>query len=206
MSPPRSAALLAVAVAITCAGAWSWAQQSEKPKPDAAMRAPDPTALQTADQYVLHFRYENAKVSWLGSRLVHLPQPRTTPRVAGRWALELLSGPTLIERIRFDFPGLGADELAGQTTKQHNAPPRFENRTLVDIHLMAPDSSRISRARLVDRATGKIMALPWPPVLPKADAGAEAAATRDASSSAASSSSAPPPPPPAPPPDAATRD
>ena len=115
-----------------------------------------------ADQWVMHFRYQNGQVAWVGSRLVHLPQPRTTPRVTGRWALELLSGPTLVERVRFDFPGLGADELAGQQAARDHSPPRFERRAVVDYQVMVPDSSRFSRARLVDRATGKIMVLPWP--------------------------------------------
>lgn len=185
MSWTRYAALLAFAGTIVCAGAWSYAQTA-KPRPDVAMNAPDPPAISMADQWVMHFRYQNGKVAWVGSRLVHLPQPRTTPRVTGRWALELLSGPTLVERVRFDFPGLAADELAGQQNSHDRTPPRFERKILVDHYVMVPDSSRFSRARLVDRATGAITPLPWPPVVPKADAGADAAA----------SSSAPPPPPP----------
>jgi len=171
----RVVALCALVGAGTFAAAWSWAQQTKKPTVDIAMNAPDPPAMRSADQYVLRFRYDKGKVSWVGSRRVHLPQPRITPRVTGRWALEMLSGPTLVERVRFDFPGLGADELAGQA-RPHNAPPAFERKVMVVHDVLIPDSPHFSRARLVDRATGKILNIPWPPVVASADAGAEAAA------------------------------
>lgn len=137
------------------------------------MSRPDPPAIRASDQYVMTFRYNAGKVSLVKVRRVHLPQPRTTPRNAGRFALEMLSGPTLVERVRFDFPLIGADELAGQP-RQHNAPPRFETRAVVTYDVMAPDSPRISRARLVDRATARIIPIAWPPDQ-KADAGADAA-------------------------------
>ena len=124
--------------------------------------APDPPPMRTAEQYVLSFRYNAGQVTYLGAQHVTLMQPRTTPRVAGRYALEMLSGPTVLERVRFDFPLLGADELAGRR-REYNAPPRFESKALVTYRVLVPDSSRFSHARLVDRATGRLWTLPWPP-------------------------------------------
>jgi hypothetical protein len=151
------------------------------------MASPDPPAIRSQDQFVLTFRYEAGKASLTRIRRVHLPQPRTTPRNAGRFALEMLSGPTLAERVRFDFPLLGADELAGKP-RQFNAPPRFENKALVTLDVMVPDSSRFARARLIDRATGRVTPIAWPPDL-RPDAGADAA-RGDASDSSPSGSDA----------------
>jgi len=134
------------------------------------MRAPDPPALRSADQIVLTFRYEAGKATVTRVRKIHLSQPRVTPRNTGRFAVELLSGRTLVERVRFDFPLMGADELAGMP-RQYNAPPRFENTAVVSYDVMVPDSTRFSRARLVDRATQGITAIAWPPAT-ESDAGA----------------------------------
>jgi hypothetical protein len=140
---------------------------------DQIMTRPDPPAIRASDQFVMTLRYNAGNLSLANVRRVHLPQPRTTPRNAGRFALELLSGPTLVERLRFDFPLIGADELAGQP-RQYNAPPRFENRAVVTYDVMVPDSPRISRARLIDRATARVTPIAWPPDQ-QPDAGADAA-------------------------------
>ena len=134
------------------------------------MMAPDPPAIRSSDQFVLTLRYEAGKASVVRVRRVHLAQARATPRNTGRFAIELLSGRTLVERVRFDFPLMGADELAGMP-RQYNAPPRFENKAVVSIDVMVPDSPRFSRARLVDRATRKLTPIPWPPDT-QTDAGA----------------------------------
>ncbi len=124
-----------------------------------------------------------------------MSQPRTTPRNVGRFAAELLSGPTIIERLRFDFPLVGADESLG-VRRNYNSPPRFETHTVVVQQILMPDTPRASRARLVDRATGREMLIQWPPVaevdagigdgglvplVPDAGADARAAAAGDAS-------------------------
>ncbi len=156
-------------------------------RPDASARhrvgyAPDPAPLRSASQWVLTFEYERGKVQLKEARLVRFRKEVTTPRRIGRYAVELLSGPTIVERLRFDFPLLGADELAGQH-RPYNAPPHFESKATVIHRVMLPDTPRASRARLVDRATGQSFMIPWPPnqVLPpgkpkpKPDAGDDAA-------------------------------
>jgi hypothetical protein len=156
-------ALVGLAIGASVASA----QQGRGPAPsgsghDLAMAAPDPPALRSADQHVLTFRYQAGKVELLRWRKVRLAQPRSTARNTGRYALELLSGRTLAERVRFDFPLLGADELAG-TAPGFQGPPRFETKAVVTHEVMVPDSPKFARARLVDRATGAMMPIAWPP-------------------------------------------
>jgi hypothetical protein len=152
--------------------------------------APDPAPIRSATQWLLTFEYHRGKVRLLQSRLVRYRNPITTPRRIGRFAVELLSGPTVVERLRFDFPLLGADELAGQK-RPYNAPPHFETKARIVHRVMLPDTPRASRARLVDRATGESFMLPWPPnqVLPpappKPDAGHDTGAGDAASDSRA---------------------
>lgn len=140
---------------------------------------PDPAPLRQANQWLMTFRYQAGEVKLVRARRVRLPSPRVTPRHMGRYSVELLSGPTLVERLRFDFPLLGADELAGKH-RPFNDPPRFERRAVVDYSVMLPDTPKASRARLVDRATGTVTMLPWPPQValdagaPMQDAGTEA--------------------------------
>lgn len=125
--------------------------------------APDPAPIRSANQWLLTFRYNRGKVELLQARRVRLRRAVTTPRRIGRYAVELLSGPTIIERLRFDFPLIGADELAGQR-RPYNAPPTFATKATVIHRVMLPDTPRASRARLVDRATGESFMIPWPPV------------------------------------------
>lgn len=152
----------AATLALTDAGA---GEGRAAPRSSAHARtgyAPDPAPIRSADQWLLTFQYRRGKVRLLSARLVRLRRPITTPRRIGRYAVELLSGPTVIERLRFDFPLLGADELAGKRRPYH-APPRFETKATVTYRVMLPDTSRASRARLVDRATGESFMIPWPP-------------------------------------------
>lgn len=163
-----------------------WSEASARQK---VGYAPDPPPMTSAVQWLLTFRYQQGKVELVSARQVKLAKPVTTPRRMGRYAVELLSGPTVVERLRFDFPLLGADELAGKRQPYHT-PPRFENKATVVHRVMVPDTSRASRARLIDRATGTAFMIPWPPVsaagtqvgaAPVRDAGAQDAdAGRDA--------------------------
>lgn len=153
--------------------------------------AADPPPLVSSRQWVLTFRYQAGKVQFVGSRPLQLAQPVTTARRIGRYAVELMSGPALVERVRFDFPLLAADELAGQARRPYNDPPRFEVKAVVTHQVVVPDSDRVSRARLVDRATGTTWVLPWPPVVPAAASDAGADASRDGGPDGGSDASVP---------------
>lgn len=133
------------------------------PTPDIVITKtpPDPPAMIERGQWVFDLRWDRGDVWLLGVHPLELPAPQATPRVMGRFALELFEGPTLIERARFDFPLLGAPEPEGG--------PSLTAKLRTRIGVMFPASARGTRLDLVDRATGRRWALPWP--IAMADAG-----------------------------------
>jgi len=139
-------------------------------EPPRAGYGPDPVALVTRHQWVVDLRYRSGTVRYGGARRVELPNATSTPRMMGRFAIELYVGRQLLDRVRFDFPLLGADELGG-ATRRWDSPPSFEHNLSTQAAVMIPHSERATRALLVDRATGRTWALPWPFVA-RADAGA----------------------------------
>src|SRR6266542_347578 len=122
---------------------------------------PDPAALVTRHQWVVDLGYRSGSVLFGGTRRVELAKPLPTPRQMGRFAIELYIGKELIDRVRFDFPLLGADELAGGS-RRWDSPPSFERNLSTRAAVMIPHSERATRVVLVDRATGRLWFLPWP--------------------------------------------
>jgi hypothetical protein len=122
---------------------------------------PDPTPLVTRHQWVVDLGYRSGAVVFGGARRVELAKPAGTPRAMGRFALELFIGKELIDRVRFDFPLLGADEFA-DTPRRWDSPPSFERLLSTRTAVILPHSERATRAVLVDRATGNVWVLPWP--------------------------------------------
>jgi hypothetical protein len=139
-------------------------------EPPAGGYAPDPAALVTRHQWIIDLRYRSGVVSYGGARRIELPSAMATPRLMGRFAVELYVGPQLLDRVRFDFPLLGGDELAGGASRW-DSPPSFERKLSTRAAVMIPHSERPTRALLVDRSTGNVWSLPWPFVA-RADAGA----------------------------------
>jgi hypothetical protein len=133
--------------------------------------APDPVPLVTRHQWVIDLRYRSGTVSFGGARRVELASATATQRAMGRFAVELYVGRQLLDRVRFDFPLLGADELAG-APRRWDSPPSFERNLSTQAAVMIPHSERATRAILVDRATGGAWMLPWPFASRAADAGA----------------------------------
>lgn len=121
---------------------------------------PDPPPMRERGQWIFDLRYDKGDVFLLGVHRITLPAPQETPRAMGRFALELYEGPALIERVRFDFPLLGAgDVLDGG----YMSPPSFERKLSTRIGVMFPATSKGVRLELWDRATDKRFPLPWPP-------------------------------------------
>ena len=121
---------------------------------------PDPAPLVERQQWVFDLRWDRGDVWLLGVEPRDLGAPQPTPRVMGRFALELFAGPgpALVERVRFDFPMLGApDPDAG------GDPFSFTRRLRTRIGVVFPAASRGTRLELVDRAAGRRWSLPWPP-------------------------------------------
>jgi hypothetical protein len=122
--------------------------------------APDPLPLSEQRQWLLDLRWDRGDVWLLGTERTDMPTPRETPRNMGRFALELYEGPGLIERVRFNFPLLGADpEDAGG-----EPPPSLSQKLRTRVGVLFPATSRGNRLELVDRGSGTRWALPWPPL------------------------------------------
>ncbi len=115
----------------------------------------DPEPLVARARWVFDLRWDSGDVWLLGVRVEELPSPRPTPRAMGRFALELFEGPALIERVRFDFPLLGAFEPDGGVS--------LSRRLRTSIGVYVPVTPRGTRLLLVDRATAHRWELPWPP-------------------------------------------
>ena len=132
---------------------------------------PDPQPLVEKRQWVFDLRWDRGEVFLIGVHAIELPAPQATPRAIGRFAMELWEGATLVERVRFDFPMLGASESDGGI--------RFAPRLTTRIGVMFPATKRGTKLVLWDRSTDQRWTLPWPPAEGPFEAPA-AGASRDA--------------------------
>lgn len=121
---------------------------------------PDPPAMSEREQWLFVLRWAKDEPYLVKVEKADMGGPRATPRVMGRFALELFEGPTLIERVRFNFPMLGAPEPVDAGWR---APPRFEPGLKTRIGVFFPATKRGTRLELWDRATDRRWPLPWPP-------------------------------------------
>jgi len=130
--------------------------------PDVAITRtpPDPAPLVERGQWIFDLRWDSGDVWLLGQRKVELAAPQPTPRVMGRFALELYEGPAMIERVRFDFPLLGPPE---PLDAGWNALPPITRKLRTRVGVFFPATLRGTRLYLVDRATQRRWALVWPP-------------------------------------------
>jgi hypothetical protein len=124
---------------------------------------PDPEALRTADQLEYTLVYENGGTRVASVRRLRLERPVVTARRMGRFAVELWVGRELLDRVRFDFPLLAAEEEPREGARR----PLYETQALtrgpVSVTVLVPYTERARRAVLVDRATGRLTELTWPP-------------------------------------------
>ncbi len=125
---------------------------------------PDPDPIVERGQWVFDLRWDRGDPWLLDVHRMELPAPQATPRVMGRFALELFEGPVLIERVRFDFPLLGPPVAADAGSAALSFSPKLRTQ----IGVIFPATARGTRLELWDRATGRRWTLPWPP---GADAG-----------------------------------
>lgn len=124
---------------------------------------PDPPPLREKDQYLVDLRWVRGDVYLVGMSRSSFPTPQESPRVMGRFALELYEGKTLLERVRFDFPLLGAPDLEGV---------KLSRKLTTRIGVTFPATSRGTHLDLWDRATDTRWSVPWPPAtLPRTEDG-----------------------------------
>ena len=130
---------------------------------------PDPTPLRLAEQVEYELELVEGKVRVVSVKAVKLPEPIVTPRRLGRYAIELGIGHELIDRVRFDFPGTAADDPQIGPKKPLYSPLTLSQRAIGHVTLRLPQSPRVRRALLVDRALNTATEITWPlPALPKA--------------------------------------
>jgi hypothetical protein len=124
---------------------------------------PDPPPLTEKTQWVFDLRWDSGSVYLVTVRKIEMPQPMTTPRAMGRFAIELTDHGVLVERARFDFPGMAVPDEDGGI--------RMTDHLRTRIGVFFPATSRGDKLELVDRTTGQRWALPWPPESGSPDAG-----------------------------------
>ncbi len=156
-------AVLVASLAATLAPPGDAAADAPDAGPHIGKSPPDPPALSDRMQWVFDLRWERGDVYLVAVHKVDMGAPHPTPRVMGRFALELYEGPTLIERVRFDFPLLGGDVDAGTI---------LERKLKTRIGVFFPATKRGTRLELWDRARDQRWPLAWPPVEGIADASA----------------------------------
>jgi hypothetical protein len=127
---------------------------------------PDPEPLRTAEQWEYEFVYDAGEVRVGKVQARTFPQPVVTSRKMGRFAVELWIGRELIERVRFDFPLIAADEPSTAKREPLRAAPTMGAKAHAVQRVLVPASARAVRAVLVDRATEREQPLPWPPDRP----------------------------------------
>lgn len=129
---------------------------------------PDPPPLVAQAQWAYVFAYDQGDLSVRSVEPLRLPAPRPTVRNMGRWAVELWVGQELVERVRFDFPMLAVEPVPTSGPKPLEEPPSLAPGANVSKRVLVPDSTRATRALVVDRATGETLPLAWPPAPPSA--------------------------------------
>jgi hypothetical protein len=125
--------------------------------------APDPEPLVMAEQWRFQVLFQNGAAHIERAEPQTLPKPVATPRRMGRFALELWIGRELIDRVRFDFPMIAAEEAPGVTRRPLHDNPSMAANALARVIVSLPASPRATRLVLVDRATNKSQDLAWPP-------------------------------------------
>jgi hypothetical protein len=125
--------------------------------------APDPEPLSLREQWRYALLYEGGNVTIERAEKQTSPKPVTTARRMGRFALELWIGHELIDRVRFDFPLIAAEEAPGTTRRPLHDAPSLGPHAIARTDVFVPASPRATRLVLLDRATGKAQEFPWPP-------------------------------------------
>ena len=139
------------------ASASAKASTSTKPASTEKSIQPDPTPLVVDAVFVLSIRFDKGKVSITKVAHEKLAKKQALPRRLGRFAVELYSGPTVVERVRFDFPLIHDDDDAGEA---------YAKGLDVTIEVRVPDSDRPNKLEIWDRATDKRWKYLYPPKVP----------------------------------------
>jgi hypothetical protein len=159
LAMPRPRTPLVIAALFGAAlGAGGLAALAEPPK---GGYAPDPVAKPSRDQWIFEISARGGKVAIDSVTPQTFAKPAETPRVVGRFALELYIGRELLDRVRFDVPLMGAENTVGN---RNNLPkPRFDQNVTAHVKARMADNPRAAYLLIVDRETGDSQKLLWPP-------------------------------------------
>lgn len=124
---------------------------------------PDPQPLLQRAWWSYPITYDRGTITAGVPQLVCLPRPQATARRIGRFAFELWLGRELVDRLRFDFPLLATEAPAPVSPRPIHDTPRFAPGARVSVVLRVPASERATRASILDRATGEVLDVMWPP-------------------------------------------
>lgn len=119
---------------------------------------PDPAPVSSTHQLRYVLAFEKGEISVRSVKRVELAHATPTVRRVGRFALELWLGRKLLERVRFDFPLLGATQQEGDQA--------IEDGLSTETQVMIPELENALVARILDRKTRRVVELDWPPLAP----------------------------------------
>jgi hypothetical protein len=123
--------------------------------------APDPLPGASRTHWVFDVGVVGGKISLERVKAVTYDKPVETPRVMGRFALELYIGRELLDRVRFNVPLMGGE--SSETNRNGLPKPRFEQNVTARVTARIADNPRAAYLLLVDRETGDTQKLAWPP-------------------------------------------
>jgi hypothetical protein len=122
---------------------------------------PDPPPHASRTNWVFDLRSAGGKVAVDGVKAVSYEKPVETPRVVGRFAIELYIGRELLDRVRFNVPLMGGETSLGN---RNNLPkPRFDQNVTARVQARIADNPRAAYLLVVDRETGDTQKFAWPP-------------------------------------------
>jgi hypothetical protein len=133
--------------------------------PSASTPVADPPPLSSVNQLRLGLQYVRGEIRVDKVEELKLEEPREGDRRTGRFALELWSNATLLDRLRFDFPLLAAETSAPGSQRPIRRDASFAPGAEVSTTLQVPNVPQINRAQIVDRTTGQVTELSWPPTI-----------------------------------------
>lgn len=123
--------------------------------------APDPPGHASKKQWTLEIAARAGKVSAARATSSLLAQPAESPRVVGRFAIELYIGPELLDRVRFNVPLMGDGPVERSRKRAYHDSSTDNVTTSLKVRLA--DSPRAAYLVLVDRVTEERQRFEWPP-------------------------------------------
>jgi hypothetical protein len=185
----RPKLLFALAIGAALSGAALGTSLVASADPPKAGYPPDPPVNLATKHWVFTIDVQSGIVSLGPARSATTSKPEGTPRVMGRWAIEIYAGKELLDRVRFNVPGMG-DGPHTDDKRILKRPSMDRITTHFDVRIA--DNPRTTSAKLVDRATGDETPIDWPPDAPpaQADAGTDAASDGSAATDAGATTDA----------------